>query len=214
VFHGFGQAKIHDCGSVLGLNPFSILPQLPPIIWSIQKWSKSGQNWPKNNHLLRYLNPWHTLYHYNLIYFNWFTNFSPELTWRDVQHLVVWSSTIDSVMHNPGVNFINILQTTFSFESALHCFSLITVWLCNFFGARISVQKMLIKCWRNWLQDGIPTGLGYPTTTGSGSGSWTPTGWSRWRPTGKMWTCKTPASWSQAACKFTSFEKFTPTKDN
>jgi hypothetical protein len=24
------------------------------------------------------------------------------LTWRDVQHLVVWSSTIDSVRNNPG----------------------------------------------------------------------------------------------------------------
>ncbi len=90
-----------------------------------------------------------TLYHYNLIHFNWFTNSSPELTWRDVQHLVVWSSTIDSVLHNPGDNFINILRTTFFlFEGALHNFSLITIWLCNFWCKNIgkkAVHKMMMK---------------------------------------------------------------------
>jgi len=32
VFHGFGQAKFPDGGSVLGSNQFSVLPQLPPKI--------------------------------------------------------------------------------------------------------------------------------------------------------------------------------------
>jgi hypothetical protein len=50
-----------------------------------------------------------------------------------------------------GFNFINILLSTFSYESALRSFSLITVWLCNFFGKRLSVQKLLVKCWWNWL---------------------------------------------------------------
>jgi hypothetical protein len=30
AFHGFGQAKFPDGGSVLGLSQFSVLPQLPP----------------------------------------------------------------------------------------------------------------------------------------------------------------------------------------
>jgi hypothetical protein len=30
LFHGFGQAKFPDGGLVLGLNQFSILPQLSP----------------------------------------------------------------------------------------------------------------------------------------------------------------------------------------
>jgi len=46
----------------------------------------------------------------------------------------------------PGVNFINILLSPFSYESVLHSFSLVTVWLCNFFGARILAQKLLVKC--------------------------------------------------------------------
>jgi len=32
VFHGFGQAKFPDGGSVLGLSQFSTLPKLPPKI--------------------------------------------------------------------------------------------------------------------------------------------------------------------------------------
>jgi len=31
-----------------------------------------------------------------------------------------------------GVNFINIIRKPFLYESALHSFSLFTVWLCNF----------------------------------------------------------------------------------
>jgi len=31
-FHGFGQAKFPDGGSVFGLSQFSILPQLPPKV--------------------------------------------------------------------------------------------------------------------------------------------------------------------------------------
>jgi len=32
VFHGFGQVKFADCGSVLDSSQFSILTQLPPKI--------------------------------------------------------------------------------------------------------------------------------------------------------------------------------------
>ncbi len=32
AFHGFGQAKFPNCGSVFGSSHFSILPQLPPKI--------------------------------------------------------------------------------------------------------------------------------------------------------------------------------------
>jgi len=32
----------------------------------------------------------------------------------------------------PSVNFINILCSNFSYESAFCCFSLIKVWLCDF----------------------------------------------------------------------------------
>jgi len=39
------------------------------------------------------------------------------------------SSLTDSVF--PTVNFINVLRTNFSSESALSSFSLITFWLCN-----------------------------------------------------------------------------------
>jgi len=37
AFHGFGQAKFPDGGSVLGSSKFSILPQLPPRIQSNSK---------------------------------------------------------------------------------------------------------------------------------------------------------------------------------
>ncbi len=49
-------------------------------------------------------------------------------------------------------NFTNILCTPFLYESAFHSFSLLTVWLCNLFGKRMFAQKLLIKCWRNWLK--------------------------------------------------------------
>ncbi len=35
--------------------------------------------------------------------------------------------------HRPGVNFINILHLPFWYKSVLRSFSLVTVWLCNFF---------------------------------------------------------------------------------
>ncbi len=44
-----------------------------------------------------------------------------------------------------GVILINILSETFSYESALLSFSLITVWLCHFLGERISAQKLLLN---------------------------------------------------------------------
>ncbi len=50
-----------------------------------------------------------------------------------------------------SLNFINILWTTFLYQSTLHNLSLITFWLCNFFRKRISAQKLVVKCWWNWL---------------------------------------------------------------
>ncbi len=48
------------------------------------------------------------------------------------------------------VDFINILRGNFSYESALRSFSLITFWLCYFFGAKILAPKSRVKCWWNW----------------------------------------------------------------
>jgi hypothetical protein len=48
----------------------------------------------------------------------------------------------------PGVNFINILLKPFLCKSILHSFSLIKVWLCNFFVQNICAKadcKMLMK---------------------------------------------------------------------
>ncbi len=42
-----------------------------------------------------------------------------------------------------GVNFINILHYPFLNECALHSFSLITVWLCDFLAN--AARKMLMK---------------------------------------------------------------------
>jgi len=50
------------------------------------------------------------------------------------------------------VNFINILLETFSCKSALCIFSPVIVCFCNFFGARILAQKLLVKCWWNCLK--------------------------------------------------------------
>ncbi len=49
-----------------------------------------------------------------------------------------------------GFNFINILHDIFSYERALRSFSLITVWLSNFLAQKLA-QKLLVKCWWNWL---------------------------------------------------------------
>jgi len=38
-----------------------------------------------------------------------------------------------------GVNSIKILLESFSYKSVFENFSLVTVWLCNFLGAKISV---------------------------------------------------------------------------
>jgi len=46
----------------------------------------------------------------------------------------------------PGVKFINILPEPFLYESVLPSFSLVTVWLCNFFCTRKLVQNLLLKC--------------------------------------------------------------------
>ncbi len=48
VFDRLGQAKFANGGSILSSSQFSILPQLPQ---KNEACIKSGQNWPKNNHL-------------------------------------------------------------------------------------------------------------------------------------------------------------------
>jgi hypothetical protein len=53
---------------------------------------------------------------------------------------------------NPGVNFINILLEPFLIESALSSFSLIKNGFATFVKG-ILAQKLIIKCWWNWLQD-------------------------------------------------------------
>jgi len=52
-----------------------------------------------------------------------------------------------------GVNFINILLTNFLDESALRSFSLLAIWLCNFWHKNIGAKglhKMLIKLTPGW----------------------------------------------------------------
>ncbi len=50
------------------------------------------------------------------------------------------------------VNFIISSRAAFLYKSVFQCFSLVTVGLCNFFGKRNLVQKLIVKCWWNWLQ--------------------------------------------------------------
>jgi hypothetical protein len=54
------------------------------------------------------------------------------------------------------VNFTNILQAAFSYQSSLRTFYVLTIWVCNFwqkeFGAK-AVHKMLVKLTPGMLQD-------------------------------------------------------------
>jgi hypothetical protein len=47
------------------------------------------------------------------------------------------------------VNFTNILQAAFSYQSSLHTFYVLTIWVCNVFGERNfgakAAHKMLVK---------------------------------------------------------------------
>jgi len=45
-----------------------------------------------------------------------------------------------------GVDFTKLLRVPFSYKNTLCSFSLITVWLCNFFSQRILAQKLCLKC--------------------------------------------------------------------
>jgi len=49
------------------------------------------------------------------------------------------------VKFTTGVNFINILCSSFWYKSVLCSFSLVKVWLL-FFGASILVQNLLLQC--------------------------------------------------------------------
>jgi hypothetical protein len=40
---------------------------------------------------------------------------------------------VQHVFTSTGVNLTNILRAAFSYESVLRCFSLLSVWCCNFF---------------------------------------------------------------------------------
>jgi len=42
------------------------------------------------------------------------------------------------------------LTTVESISKKVYLKLLVTVWLCTFFGARISAQKLRVKCWWNW----------------------------------------------------------------
>jgi len=93
---------------------------------------------------------------YNILHANLNTFLALQ---RDRQHLqhpcrafLRWRYRRSGHLQHPGVNFTNILLTTFLLKSVLHSFSLMTVWLCNFFFKRIFAQKLLVKCWWNWLQ--------------------------------------------------------------
>jgi len=55
----------------------------------------------------------------------------------------------------PSLIQVSILSTFYIcllYKSVFRRFSLVTVWLWIFFGKRIAVQKLLIKCWWNWLE--------------------------------------------------------------
>jgi hypothetical protein len=45
---------------------------------------------------------------------------------------------------SPGVNFINISRSPFSYKRALRSFSLITVWICNIFSKNV-LELILLK---------------------------------------------------------------------
>jgi len=57
AYHGFGQAKFHDSGSVSGSSQFSILTELPPKILLDSKVVKIN---PKKSSRFVNLNPLHT----------------------------------------------------------------------------------------------------------------------------------------------------------
>ena len=55
----------------------------------------------------------------------------------------------------PGIKFTNILQTAFMYPSVLHCFSVLIVCVCKFFGKMKSAdRKMLVKSTRERLPGG------------------------------------------------------------
>jgi len=54
--------------------------------------------------------------------------------------VIIPKDTSDSKL-TTVINFINILRIHFSYKSALRSFSLVTFWLPNFFGAKISAKK-------------------------------------------------------------------------
>jgi len=61
------------------------------------------------------------------------TSDTPEEVRQSQQTIGAFVDDIeDDVFGSAGINFTNILRAAFLYESALHSFSLITVWLCNF----------------------------------------------------------------------------------
>ena len=69
-----------------------------------------------------------------------------------------WSSHIFQTQQIiPGVNFINILRTHFSYESKLSSFSLNTCCFAIFLAPKFCMKNVLVKCLWNWLQTAIFT---------------------------------------------------------
>jgi len=60
--------------------------------------------------------------------------------------------TPSTVTTTARCQFHQHFMSNFFHSSVFWSFSLLTIWLCNFFVERISAQKLLAKCWLNWLQ--------------------------------------------------------------
>ncbi len=58
---------------------------------------------------------------------------------------------VKNISTHPGDNFINSLRSTFSSKTVLRSFSLVPVWLCNFFGAKILAQKQFFVSYKQGL---------------------------------------------------------------
>jgi hypothetical protein len=69
-----------------------------------------------------------------------------------------YESVLRSFFVHTGINFINVLDTHFSYESLFGSFSLVTIWLWQKYEstfAQKSVRKMLMKLTTDWRR--LPT---------------------------------------------------------
>jgi len=70
-------------------------------------------------------------------------HFSDLLDLASVKRTNLWRKRIQ------GANFTNILRAAFLYESVLHIFSLITVWICNFL-VKLYLQKSYLSNVVKW----------------------------------------------------------------